>query len=372
MRNYAMRHVILIAPTLLFISLLVFPFSYLLQGDPVDRLFRSGGSSPDERVQAAIRAEYGLDRPLGERLVDWVHGLVTGDLSPSVTDRARVEAPIGRALRRSLELVAAAMTLAVIGGAVLGLISGLRPRLGRAPVIRVLLGGSVRPRTLWGTALLLIGWPAALTASVGPLWGSLPVIVGDMTLSATANPTFTLVLWPYQFLILRLGGEVLVIDLIFSSLLALLITGGVARLVQEKMLLRADHLSPGRVWGPAEYWVFARRGLRDTAIPLLTLLVLLAPSLLAASFALELFLGRSGLGHLTLGALFRRETTVVWSVVLLAAALLMLVKLAGDLLSVYADSRGPMGASEDTGAPRGTAPRPVRVENDAVRRFLRL
>ena len=62
------------------------------------------------------------------------------------------------------------------------------------------------------------------------------------------------------------------------------------------------------------------------------------PGLVAASFALEALLRRTGVGSLLFGAL-HLDMTIVWSMVLLAAVYLTLLKLAGDLLSVHSDSR---------------------------------
>ena len=115
MRNYVMRQVILIAPTLLFISLIVFLAIHLLPGSPRDQALQRyadlfGVSIPD-RLRAEVLAAYGFDRPFPERYADWAGGLLRGDLGYSIPFDRSVAAVVKPHLPRTGERVAAALAV---------------------------------------------------------------------------------------------------------------------------------------------------------------------------------------------------------------------------------------------------------------------
>ena len=162
--------------------------------------------------------------------------------------------------QRSWELQ---LALAVIGGAVLGLISGLRPGSLFDRVMRALPGGSARYGMLWMAVLLLLGWPATLSMSLAYLWGSVPLLTLDTDTPAAEIGPFLIGLWPFPFAVLHLAGMLIVIDLTAAPLLALLIIGGVARTVRTEALRvsLAVHASPGSEREPSEYRSLARHPL---------------------------------------------------------------------------------------------------------------
>ena len=122
MLQYALKRLLGAIPTLLLVIVLAFLMVHAAPGGPFD----------DERVlppetRAALEAAYNLDQPLHRQLVDYLAGVVTGDLGPSYHYRDyTVGELIGNAFPVSLQLGAMAMLLAVVVGVAAGTLAALR------------------------------------------------------------------------------------------------------------------------------------------------------------------------------------------------------------------------------------------------------
>src|SRR5437763_17214320 len=94
MTAFLLRRIVLIVPTMFFVSVLIFGLQQLLPGDPALAL---AGEERDPSVIAFLRQKYHLDEPLPVRYALWIDGVVHGDLGESIRIKRPVLDQIGRA-----------------------------------------------------------------------------------------------------------------------------------------------------------------------------------------------------------------------------------------------------------------------------------
>ncbi|HEX2509443.1 MAG TPA: ABC transporter permease, partial [Microvirga sp.] len=122
MLRFVLRRIILLIPVLFGLSLLVFAISRLLPGDPV-QLAAGPNASASEIADLAL--EFGLDKPLPVQYWNYATGLLTGDWGQSIFTRRPIVEDLRAYLPATLELVIAAMLLAVLIGIPAGLMAAV-------------------------------------------------------------------------------------------------------------------------------------------------------------------------------------------------------------------------------------------------------
>ncbi|MFI0898388.1 ABC transporter permease [Streptomyces sp. NPDC020983] len=125
MRRFLVRRLLLVVPTVLGVTAVVFATVALVPGDPVSA-FLGPGATPGARRELAARL--GLGRPLPERYAQWLAHVLTGDLGTSVSAQRPVTELLWPALRETLVLAGGAFVLVLAGGVLLGAAGALRPR----------------------------------------------------------------------------------------------------------------------------------------------------------------------------------------------------------------------------------------------------
>ena len=124
-RNYLIRRVLLLAPTVLVVCVVVFTLIDLVPGDVVlARLTQIGDATPE--TIDALRAELGIDRPFFIRLGEWFGRLFQADLGRSLWTLEPATKQLWSAIPVSLELVLGGMAIGVLAGIPLGVISAMR------------------------------------------------------------------------------------------------------------------------------------------------------------------------------------------------------------------------------------------------------
>ncbi|GAA4202000.1 ABC transporter permease [Actinocatenispora rupis] len=288
---------------------------YALPGDPVAIMLDSGTGEQgtvDPARAAALRHEYGLDRPLPEQYLDRLVHAVRGDLGTSVRSGTPVTRTVLDAVPPSLTLAAAALLLAVLGGVLLAL-AATWPRGGwLRRVLTALPPLGVSVPTFWVGLVLVqvfsfrLGWLPAF-GGTGPSGLLLPAV----TLALPA-------------------GAVL------AQVLARGLRGALAE--PYAVTARARGVGRGRL--------LLRHAARNAAVPTVTLAGVLTGNLVAGTVVVETVFARDGLGRLTVTAVSTQDIPVVQGVVLFAAAVFVAVNLTVDLLAPVLDPRlaGPATA----------------------------
>ena len=297
-------------------SIVVFGFMAVLPGDPARVAL---GVNASETAVTQLRADFGLDRPLVAQYLSWLHGLVTFDLGDSYVSRAAIGPQVADRLQVTLWLVLSAMVLAVLLAVPVGTLM------------------AVRHRRLSG--LLLSGLSQVGVAVPAFLAGILLITVFAVGLGwLPANGWTPPAEDPGMFL-RQLVLPALSLGIVQAAVLT--------RYVRSAVLdvLREDYLRTARAQGLRPGQALVRHGLRNAAIPVVTVLALQLATLLIGAVVVERVFVIPGLGSLLLDGVSNRDLILVQDVVMVLVVAVLLVNFLVDLLYVLIDPRLRTGSS---------------------------
>jgi peptide/nickel transport system permease protein len=302
MLSYITRRLVLTVPVLFGVATLVFSLIHLVPGDPAQAML-GDGASPDDIAQ--LRTRLGLDRPLTEQYARYLRGLVRGDLGTSLRTQQPVTTQIAERLPATAELASAAMLVAVALALPLGLI---------AAVWR----GTWVDQSAMGLALVGISvpgfWLGPLLALVFAVeLGWLPVS-GRGTLAHLMLPAITL----------------------GSALAAIL-----ARMTRASVLeeLREQYVVAARARGASRVRAVVVHALRNSLIPVVTILGLQLGAVLTGSIITETIFSWPGVGRLLIQSINFRDYPMVQGCILLIAVTYVTMNLLTDLVYGWLDPR---------------------------------
>lgn len=303
MTAYIIRRLLLLVPIWLGILTLVFLMRVLVPGDPVELMFAGQFSSPEDK--AVMREKLGLDRPLPVQFIDYVSGVVRGDLGTSITTQRPVLDEIKTRYPYTVVLAVTSLSIAVTIGLVTGILSALyKDSIIDAVAMIFALAGLSMPGFWLGLLLIYI-----FAVDLG--W--FPVL-GSMSLKGMVLPSVTL------------------------GVIASAVT---ARLVRSAMLdvLGEDYVRTARAKGLAEAPVILRHAFKNALIPIVTIIGLQFGGLLSGAFIIEVVFAWHGVGELAIHALQKRDFPLIQGIVLIVSTTYVLVNLGVDLLYAMLDPR---------------------------------
>jgi peptide/nickel transport system permease protein len=298
------------AVTLLVVSVLVFAATEVLPGDAAGAVL--GRTATPEQL-AELRVEMGLDRPAAGRYLDWLGGLMTGDLGDSAAGFAQGgELPIWETISGKIgnSLVLAGVTTLILVPLTLGLGVLAAVRAGRPTdhAISILTLAIVAlPEFVIGALLILLFFT---TLDVLP-----PVTLLDEGQSALTQP---------RELVLP------VLTLLGASLASSI------RMVRAGMIeaLRSDYVEAARLAGFRERRVIVREALRNALAPSVQVLALNLQYLVGGIIVVEYLFNYPGLGRELVEAVAIRDVREVQSVAILFAVIYVGINILADLAVV--------------------------------------
>lgn len=295
MGRYFGKRLLSTIPLLLVISFLVFMFIHMIPGDPARMI--AGQDATKEDV-AIVREQLGLDKPLMTQYVDYMKGLVTGDLGMSVKNGKTVVETIAPRLKPTLMLTVSSMIWAAIIGVALGIISAV----------------------FHGRMLDYLGMLIAISGiSVPSFWLGLELIQG-FSVGLGMFPTGGLDSWQsYVLPSLTMGAGIMAV---------------LARFTRSSMLetMREDYVRTARAKGLKESMVIMRHAFKNSLIEIITVAGLQIGGLLSGSVMAETVFSIPGLGRLLVDSINFRDYKVVQALLLFFAAEYIFINLIVDVL----------------------------------------
>jgi peptide/nickel transport system permease protein len=320
MLTYVIRRLLYAVLTFFGIIVAIFLIVHSVPGDPVNFYFAANFRTPSPAVIAAIRHEHHLDQPLLAQLGWWMRGVLTFDLGMSITERRSVLALIAEKLPRTFVLNLIAFLLAAGIGVPVGLWSAVRSgRLSeRAAAVGFFLLYSL---PVFWVALLLQQFFSVHLRLV-PLFG----MTSDGYLDMSARAQLFDRAWHLVLPVIALTYAQLAIFARFSK----------SALTE---VIRQDFITTARAKGVAPRGVWWRHAFRNALIPLITLLGLTIPYLIAGSVIVEQIFQWDGAGHLFFDSILRRDYPTVLGLTVISATVTLLASLVADLMYAAADPR---------------------------------
>jgi peptide/nickel transport system permease protein len=311
MSSYLARRLVLLVPTLLGVTLVVFALVRLLPGDATTLQLQDARASAADEL--ALRQRLGLDQPVYRQYLDWLATLARGDLGQSYRSRVPVTQELAARMPVTIELGAFALLIAVAIAVPVGVLSAARQDSLPDYAARSLAIGMLAIPGFW-LATLVVTLPSVW-------WGWTPPL--RYTRFAD-DPARNLAHVAIPAVILGLG-----------------LAGGLMRLIRTQMLevLRQDFVRTASAKGLSEQSVVVRHALKNAFIPALTAIGLQVSLLISGTVVLESIFVLPGMGRYLLESVQARDYPAVQGLVLLFAFVIIGTNLVVDLLYGWLDPR---------------------------------
>ncbi len=320
-----------LAPVMLWlIATLVFLLLRVAPGDPVDAVL---GSRAPAAAKAAMRARLGLDQSLLDQYLDYLRGLVQGDLGQGLINQEPVSSIISRTLPASLELSVVALVVAAVVGLSIGFSGIARPE-GKLDLAGRLYGlGTYALPPFW--VAMLVQLLFAVSLGWLPVGGRFPPSLmppqgsGFYLMDSLVALDWTALRGTIRHLVLPAGTLALLLSGTFTTALRL----------NLRRTLRGDYVEAARSRGLSETQVVLRHGLPNALLPVLTIAGITVASLIGGALLIEVTFSWPGIALRLQEAINQRDYPVVQGIVVVIAALVVLVSVAVDLLVAALDPR---------------------------------
>ncbi|MGH9785066.1 MAG: ABC transporter permease [Terriglobia bacterium] len=320
MRTYLLKRLLLMIPTMFGITVITFAIIRLAPGDPAAMRLGSSqtGTIGNQQLAREIiektRREFGLDRPIHEQYWLWLTKIATLDFGRSYRDNRPVMDRIWERLPVTLQLNIISIFLIYLIAIPLGIYSSTHQYSLADRVSTTVLFVLYSLPSFWVATVLI------LFLGGGDYWHLFP-ITGISALDAEQLPFFPWLLDRIWHLILP------VFCLTYGGL------AYVSRQMRAGMLetIRQDYIRTARAKGLSENAVVFKHALRNSLIPIVTLLGFLLPAMLGGSVIIEYIFTIPGMGQLGFDAILSRDYPVVMAISTIAAFLTLVGLLLSDI-----------------------------------------
>jgi peptide/nickel transport system permease protein len=313
--QYLVRRLLLVVPSILGISVVLFTILALAPGDPFSALATDPSIPPS--VAAGLRAKFGLDDPVYLRYFHWLLAMLHGDWGFSFVSRMDVSTLILQRLPTTLLVIGSSQVLALLVAVPVGVLAGIRPYsiFDQVASTLALIGFSV-PTFFTGIVFILL-------FSINLHW--LPIVYRT-DLGGSGLPLY----WAY---IRQAIMPVLVLGLFQGAPWTRFVRASVLDVV------RLDHVTTARAKGLSERVVVLKHVVRNAMIPVVTLVALQMPIIFGGAIITEQIFRVPGIGSLLISSILDNDTPVIMGVTFVFACLVILFNLIADLLYGWLDPR---------------------------------
>jgi peptide/nickel transport system permease protein len=310
MREYLLRRFLLLIPTLLGVTFIVFLMMRFIPGDPITNMMGETYSAEDA---AKLRHEFGLDQPLLVQYSKWLLLVLRGDWGRSILSNRPVLPDVLYRLPVSLELLVLSMAISLLIALPAGIIAAVWPNSWKDySAMMVAMAGVSIPEFFLGVLLFLI---FALTLGWLPVSGHINLL---------DNPSGNLRHMVLPAITLGLPRAALLTRLVRATLLE---------------VLRLEYVTTARAKGLSEWAVTLRHALKNALIPTVTVLGLQVGFLIGGAIVVETLFAMPGIGSFGVDAIIKRDYPQVQAFVLVGALVFVAANLSVDIRYSVIDPR---------------------------------
>lgn len=299
----------------------------LLQAAPGDAAdFLVPPDAPPEAA-AELRARFGLDRPVVVQYGRWLAGLLRGDLGESFARREPVTQVLAEALPVSLWLGTLSLALTFVVGVAVGALQGWRRNSWTDRLLTGLTTAVYAAPSYWLALAVVAVFTYGMSRAGAPAWARLPAF----GLTSPARDAGGLAAF----------GDLVRHSILPVSVLAAIGAAGIARYARSAIvdLTRSEWVRTARAKGLSSRGVVGRHLLANALPPLVVLLALSLPGLVAGSVFIEGIFAWPGMGRAMLNAIASRDYPVVMGATLAYASVVVVANATTDLLLQWVDPR---------------------------------
>jgi peptide/nickel transport system permease protein len=330
MMGFIIRRILVVVPTLLGVTVVIFLMLAITPGDPAELLL---GERATQESLDAMREYLGLNKPLYVQYGLFLKRVVRFDLGETIWSREKVSKEILERFPATIELAVAAMLISSVFGVILGIVSATKQYswFDYGSMVTSLVGVSM-PVFWLGLMLMLV---FSLVLEWFPMSGRLGV---DIELTTITN---------FYLLdaILTWNGEAFKDALLHLALPAMALStiplSIVARMTRSSMLevLRQDYIKTAKAKGLSEVKIVLKHALRNGLIPVVTVVGLQFGILMGGAILTETVFAWPGVGKWLYDGVVKRDYMVIQGGTLLVATLFVIVNLVVDVLYAIINPR---------------------------------
>ncbi len=313
MRQYILKRLLLMIPTLFGVAALIFFLLRVLPGDIVELKYAGSGAYAPKAALARERAQLGLDKPVWKQFIDWIWGILRLDFGTSMWTGQPITHEISIRLELSLELALMATFVAVLISVPLGTIAAVNQDTWIDYIVRIFSIAGLAIPSFW------LGIIIILTFVIYFHW--LPPLTFT---SFWVDPKANLIqlIWP-----------ALAVGYRYSAV--------ATRMTRSTILevLREDYIRTARAKGLWERAVLVRHALKNALLPIITVIGLEFAFLIGGLVVTEQVFNLNGIGKLFVEAISQRDYTMVQSLMLLTSFVFIFVNFLIDSINAFLDPR---------------------------------
>lgn len=307
MARFLSRRLVLCVVTIGAASFLIFASLYLAPGDPISFLIGGRPSSPE--IRAALAAQYHLDDPFLQRYVEWLANALRGDFGQSITRRQPVVELISTSLPTTVLLVAMTLVCIVVVGVILGGIAAFRRGLVDDGILSAMTVSLATPPFVSSLFLISVfavalGWFPVFGPGTDPVDRIYHLVLPAIALAIGW--------WP--------------------------VVGETARASMREEYGR-EHVETARSRGLTPRHIVRKHVIRNSAIPLVTVIGLSFAGLVAGTAIVESAFQLNGIGSLLISSVSARDFPVVQAVALILVTVFAVTNLLVDVMYAGLDPR---------------------------------
>ncbi|GAA3349100.1 peptide ABC transporter [Lysinibacillus fusiformis] len=307
---YILRRIILLITTILLVSIITFGVFQILPGDPVRTML---GTEADPTQIENLRSELGLDRPLYEQYVDWMKGLLTGQLGDSIRFSMPVKDLLFDRLPVTMSLAGITLLIVLFISLPLGMFAARRQnKISDVSLSTVTQIGMAVPSFWLGMMLILY---VGLQFSFFKISGYIPWT------QSVAGALSTLLLPALTIAIPQIAVNF--------------------RYVRTAILeqVQLDYVRTIRSKGMSEHNVMYKHVLKNSMIPILTVFGLIMAEVVAGTIIVEQVFSLPGIGQLLITAISNRDFPLVQGIVMYITVAVVMINFIVDILYSVLDPR---------------------------------
>jgi peptide/nickel transport system permease protein len=347
--RFLARRLLTAIPVILGVVILVFVLARVIPGDPCKAAL---GERATKQACDAYTAREGLDDPLPVQLGRYINDLLHGDLGESSSQRRPVSDILIERLPTTIELSIAALTLAILVGVPLGVLAARRRNSATDVVTMVGANVGVSMPVFWLGLMLQFLFAVtlkntflALPPSGRLTPGSIPPpfyetwgLSGNGVLDFLSNFELLNAFLQWRWDVFWDAFRHLILP---AVALATIPTAIIARMTRSSLLdaLGLDYVRTARAKGLGESGVVVRHALRNSLLPVVTVIGLSLGTLIGGAILTETIFGLSGVGKTVFDAITARDYTVVQGFTLVIAVGFVVVNLFTDIIYTFLDPR---------------------------------
>ena len=314
MNAYVVKRLLLVVPTLLVVTIIVFSLMRIIPGDPAYlRLIGDGDAEFTQEQLDNLRAQLGTNRPLLEQYGRWIWDMLRLDFGLSMVYDTPVTDDLKNRLPITLELTVLALLLATVVAVPLGVISAVFQDSWADYLSRFTAISGVAMPTFWTAILIVIflvnffGWLPPL--GYADLWEDPLTNLQQLIFPAIALGFYNMAL--------------------------------IARVTRSAMLevFREDYIRTARSKGLNERVIIMRHAMKNASLPVLTISGWQVGRLLAGTVVIEQIFLVPGMGKLLIDSITWRDFTMIQAIVMVVAIMVMGLNLIVDLMYAWLDPR---------------------------------